>query len=195
MILSDKTIKKYCQDFNMIEDFVEKQVSEHNNKKVISYGLGSYGYDARLSENFTQYKPSNKSSFNGQDIIDPKIPNDQIIDTFKTDKPIILQPQGFLLGLTKERFNIPRDVSVICIGKSTYARCGIIINVTPVEAGCSGHIVIEISNTAELPVYIYPNEGICQFLFFKGDQPCEISYADKRGKYLNQKHIVMPFTI
>lgn len=195
MILSDQTIKEYCKKYNMIENFVAHQVSENESGKVISYGIGSYGYDARLSEHFTQYKPSNKSIYDKNYVIDPKVPNENIIEHFTTSKPIILNPQGFLLGLTKEKFNIPRDVSVLCIGKSTYARCGIIINVTPVEAGCSGQIVIEISNTAELPVYIYPNEGICQFLFYKGDKQCEISYADKKGKYFNQNQIVMPFVL
>lgn len=216
MILSDKTIKELCsslhnktlgqkQGLPMIENFISEQVSKIDEKKVISYGLSSYGYDARLSNEFVIYQsPHNdfqaisqsdlKSKYL-QSVIDPKNPRNEIIKTIVTNEPVILAPHGFLMGLTIEKFNMPKDVMALCIGKSTYARCGVIINVTPLEPGCSGQVVIEISNTANLPVYIHPGEGICQFLFFKGDAPCDISYRDKIGKYLNQDKIVLPFVM
>lgn len=209
MILSDKTIKELCnntanQESNfhpLIENFIEKQISEFNNKKIISYGLSSYGYDARLSNEFIIYQDEYKfDAFTAKDnvynydyIIDPKKPKEYITKKIITNDPLILAPHGFIMGLTVEKFNIPRDVLAICIGKSTYARCGLVVNVTPVEPGCSGQIVIEISNTTNMPVYLYPNEGICQFIFLKGDNPCATSYKDKGGKYLNQNKIVLPF--
>lgn len=189
MILSDISIKERCKISNMIENFIPKQVSSEGEKSILSYGLSSYGYDARISNQFKIYK----NNLKGSSLIDPKKPNESIIEEVQSDDPIIIEPHGFILGLTVEKFNLPRDVMAICIGKSTYARCGLIVNVTPVEAGCSGQIVIEISNTTHLPVLIYPNEGICQFLFFKGDVPCEVSYEDKKGKYRNQDSVKLPF--
>ncbi len=208
MVLSDVTIKKLCTPNKipnthvLIENFLSEQVSKINNKKLISYGLSSYGYDARLSNEFVIYedpeqpqvlKEGEVASNYMQSIIDPKVPKSRIVKKIITDERLILAPHGFLMGLTVEKFNMPRDMLGICIGKSTYARCGLIINVTPIEPGCSGRVVIEISNTTNLPVYIYPNEGICQVIFFKGDQTCSISYKDKSGKYLNQDEIVLPF--
>jgi dCTP deaminase len=165
----------------MIEPFTEKQISE----KSISYGLSSYGYDIQLASEFNLFRKDDQA------VIDPLKFNERILDEIESDS-IIIPPNSFALGRSVEYMKIPNDVICICVGKSTYARCGIIINVTPLEPGWKGHITIEISNTTALPAKIYANMGIAQILFFKSDEPCEISYSDRAGKYQGQTGITLP---
>ena len=165
----------------MIEPFVDKQVREG----VISYGLSSYGYDIRVADEFKIF--TNVYSA----VVDPKTFDPRSMVDFKGDVCVI-PPNSFALAKTVEYFHIPRKVLTICVGKSTYARCGIIVNVTPFEPEWEGYVTLEISNTTPLPARIYANEGIAQVLFFEGDQECEISYADKKGKYQNQQDIELP---
>lgn len=180
-ILSDSTIRDLALNHGMIEPFVEAQKRED----CISYGLSSYGYDARVADEFKIF--TNVDSR----IVDPKnFDLDSFVDR-KTDCCII-PPNSFALGRTVERFKIPRDVLTICLGKSTYARCGIIVNVTPLEPEWEGYVTLEFSNTTPLPAKIYANEGIAQFLFFRGDKPCEVSYADRAGKYMGQQGVTLP---
>ena len=180
-ILSDIAIRKLVQEQNMIEPFVEGQKREG----VISYGLSSYGYDARVADEFKIFTNVNSA------VVDPKHFSDQSFVDRKTDCCVI-PPNSFALARTVEYFRIPRDVLVICLGKSTYARCGIIVNVTPLEPEWEGHVTLEFSNTTPLPAKIYANEGACQFLFLKGDQPCEVSYGDRAGKYMGQRGVTLP---
>lgn len=185
-LLSDQEIKKRTQENEMIAPFVETK----NTTGVISYGLSSYGYDARVSSKFKIFTNINSS------IIDPKNFSENNFvdfDAAQNDNICIIPPNGFALAATVEHFKIPRDVLVLCVGKSTYARCGIIINVTPLEPQWQGYVTIEISNTTPLPAKIYAGEGICQFLFFKADQQCEQSYLDSQGKYMNQQGITLPY--
>jgi dCTP deaminase len=165
----------------MIEPFVEKQ----NRQGVISYGLSSYGYDARVSREFKIFTNVDSA------VVDPKKFSAESFVDRETDICVV-PPNSFALASTMEYFRIPRDVLVICLGKSTYARCGIIVNVTPLEPEWEGHVTIEISNTTPLPARIYAGEGICQFLFFKSDQMCEVSYADRGGKYQKQRGVTLP---
>jgi dCTP deaminase len=165
----------------MIEPFNDKQVREG----VISYGLSSYGYDARIADEFKIFTNINHT------IVDPKDFDPRSFVDFKGDQCII-PPNSFALARTVERFRIPRNVITICLGKSTYARCGIIVNVTPLEPEWEGIVTLEVSNTTPLPARIYANEGIAQFLFFEGDEPCETSYADKKGKYQAQQGLTLP---
>lgn len=169
----------------MIEDFVDHSVREVDGKKVISYGLSSMGYDVRLAKGLKVFTNVNNA------IIDPKgLDPAAFID--KDDDVVIIPPNGFALGHTVETFNIPRDTLVVCLGKSTYARAGVAINITPIEPGFSGQVVIEIANTTNLPVKIYTGEGIAQFLFGQSDENCETSYGDRNGKYQNQRGIQLP---
>lgn len=189
-ILSDKQIKQLCTgDKPMIAPFVPyqvKQVKQENWRGVISYGLSSYGYDFRISGGDVKVFTAEHGG-----MVDPKafdkglMRNAQIISRDYGDY-FILPPHSFALAHTTERWNIPRDVITVCLGKSTYARCGLILNVTPFEPEWEGHATLEISNTTPLPAKIYVNEGIGQLLFFRGDEPCEVSYADKKGKYQGQ---------
>ena len=180
-ILADHQIRHLAQNAAMIEPFVEKQKREG----VISYGLSSYGYDARCSDEFMIFTNIDNA------IVDPKNFSDQSFVERKT--PVcVIPPNSFVLTRTVEYFRIPTDVLVICLGKSTYARCGLIVNVTPLEPGWEGHVTLEISNTTPLPAKVYANEGIAQFLFFKGSSPCEVSYADRSGKYMGQKGVTLP---
>ena len=181
MILSDKWIRENAQKHGMIEPFVENQKREG----LISYGLSSYGYDARCSPEFKIFTNVNNA------IVDPKDFSPNSFVDRETDVCII-PPNSFALARTVEYFRIPRDVLVICLGKSTYARCGIIVNVTPLEPEWEGHVTLEFSNTTPLPAKIYANEGACQFLFFKGEQPCEVSYRDRAGKYMGQTGVTLP---
>jgi dCTP deaminase len=181
MIMSDNWIRETSKSHAMIEPFVEKQTREG----VISYGLSSYGYDARVAREFKIFTNVDSA------IVDPKAFSPRSFVDRETDICIV-PPNSFALSTTVEYFRIPRDILVICLGKSTYARCGIIVNVTPLEPEWEGHVTIEISNTTPLPARIYAGEGICQFLFFKGDQPCEISYADRAGKYMRQRGVTLP---
>lgn len=181
MILSDIWIREQAQKNGMIEPFVESQKREG----MISYGLSSYGYDARCSPEFKIFTNVNNA------IVDPKEFSPNSFVDRETDVCII-PPNSFALARTVEYFRIPRDVLVVCLGKSTYARCGIIVNVTPLEPEWEGHVTLEFSNTTPLPAKIYANEGVCQFLFFKGDQPCETSYKDRSGKYMKQTGVTLP---
>ncbi|MDE1896675.1 MAG: dCTP deaminase [Rhodospirillales bacterium] len=180
-VMPDHWIRQQAQEKGMIEPFVESQKRDG----VVSYGLSSYGYDARCSENFKVFTNVDSA------IVDPKAFSPaSFVD--RTGPVCIIPPNSFALTNTVEYFRIPRDVLVICLGKSTYARCGIIVNVTPLEPEWEGQVTIEISNTTPLPAKIYAGEGICQFLFLKGESPCEISYADKAGKYMGQRGVSLP---
>jgi dCTP deaminase len=177
----DHWIRKMALEQGMIEPFVEKQVREG----VISYGVSSYGYDMRVADEFKIF--TNVYSA----IVDPKhFSPDSFVD-FKGDVCII-PPNSFALARSMEYFRIPRQVLTVCVGKSTYARCGLIVNVTPFEPEWEGFVTLEISNTTPLPAKVYANEGLAQVLFFEGDEPCEISYADKKGKYQKQVGVTLP---
>lgn len=178
---SDTWIREQAVDNAMIAPFCEDQVG----KGVVSYGLSSYGYDIRVSNEFKIFTNLNST------VVDPKHFDDANVVDFTGDICIV-PPNSFALARTVEFFKIPRDVLAICLGKSTYARCGIIVNVTPFEPEFEGHITIEISNTTPLPAKIYANEGIAQVLFLQGDEVCETSYRDKAGKYQGQEGITLP---
>jgi dCTP deaminase len=180
-VQSDKWIRRMAIEQGMIEPFNEKQVREG----VISYGLSSYGYDARIADEFKIFTNINHT------IVDPKDFDPRSFVDFRGEQCII-PPNSFALARTVERFRIPRDVIVVCVGKSTYARCGIIVNVTPLEPEWEGIVTLEVSNTTPLPARIYANEGIAQFLFFRSDEACETSYADKKGKYQAQQGLTLP---
>ncbi len=165
----------------MIEPFVENL----HRDGVISYGLSSYGYDARVSDEFKIFTNVDNA------LVDPKNFSEASFVDRKGDVCIV-PPNSFVLARTVEYFRIPRDVLVICLGKSTYARCGIIVNVTPLEPEWEGHVTLEFSNTTPLPAKIYAGEGACQFLFLKADEICEMSYADRKGKYQGQKGVTLP---
>jgi len=177
----DHWIRKMALEHHMIEPFAENQVRNG----VISYGLSSYGYDIRVADEFKIFSQASTKE------IDPKHFDTRSMVDFMGEVCII-PPNSFALGRTVEYFRIPRDCLTICLGKSTYARCGIIVNVTPFEPEWEGFVTLEISNTAPLPAKIYANEGIAQVLFFVADEPCETSYADKKGKYQAQQSIVLP---
>ena len=184
-IRSDKWIQEMSTKYNMISPFIDKQVKTHKQQQIISYGLSSYGYDARVSKEFKIFTNINST------IVDPKNFDPHSLVHKETDVCII-PPNSFALAHTVEYFKIPRDVLVICVGKSTYARCGIIVNVTPLEPEWEGYVTLEFSNTTPLPAKIYANEGACQFLFLSGDQECNVSYADRSGKYMNQTGVTLP---
>ena len=179
-VLSDKWIKKMALD-GMISPFEEKQISEGK----ISYGLSSFGYDARVSNEFKIFTNVNS------EIVDPKNFKPSNFIT-KNVSECIIPPNSFVLASTVEYFKIPKDVLVICLGKSTYARCGIIVNVTPLEPGWEGHVTLEFSNTTPLPAKIYANEGVAQFVFLQGNEKPEISYSDRKGKYMGQTGVTLP---
>jgi dCTP deaminase len=180
-VMADRWIRRMAAEHGMIEPFVETQRRDG----VISFGLSSYGYDARVADEFKLFTNVDSA------IVDPKA----FAPTSFVDRrgPVcVIPPNSFALAHTLEYFRIPRDVLVICLGKSTYARCGIIVNVTPLEPEWEGQVTIEISNTTPLPAKIYAFEGICQFLFLKGDEPCETSYAERAGKYMRQRGVALP---
>ena len=168
-------------EHGMIEPFEDRQVREG----VVSYGLSSYGYDIRVADEFKVFTNINST------VVDPKNFDASSFVDFKTNICII-PPNSFVLAKTVEYFRIPRDVLTLCVGKSTYARCGLIVNVTPFEPEWEGHVTIEISNTTPLPAKIYANEGIAQVLFFQSDEECEVSYKDKKGKYQSQRGVTLP---
>ncbi len=180
-IKSDKWITRMAREHRMIEPFAADQVRDG----VISYGVSSYGYDIRVADEFKIFTNINST------IVDPKRFDQQSFVDFKGDICII-PPNSFALARTVEYFRIPRSILTICVGKSTYARCGIIVNVTPFEPEWEGTATLEISNTTPLPAKIYANEGIAQVVFFEGDEVCETSYADKKGKYQAQREITLP---
>ena len=180
-IKSDRWIKRMALEHRMIEPFVDDQVREG----VISYGVSSYGYDVRVGSDFKVFT----NVYNT--VVDPKnFDPKSFVDI--TAEVCIIPPNSFALASTIEYFRIPRDILTVCLGKSTYARCGIIVNVTPFEPEWEGHVTIEISNTTPLPAKIYANEGLAQVLFFQGDEPCEKSYKDKKGKYQAQRGVTLP---
>ena len=180
-IRPDHWIRKMCKEHGMIEPYEEKQVREG----VISYGLSSYGYDIRVADEFKVFTNINST------VVDPKNFDARSFVDVKADVCII-PPNSFALAKTVEYFRIPRDVLTVCVGKSTYARCGLIVNVTPFEPEWEGFVTLEISNTTPLPAKVYANEGISQVLFFESDEECEVSYADKAGKYQKQQGLTLP---
>ncbi len=180
-IKSDSWIRRMALEHNMIEPFVDGQIKDG----VISYGLSSYGYDIRVSDEFKIFTNVHSA------VVDPKNFNPKSFVDFQGEVCVI-PPNSFVLAQTVEYFRIPRDVLTVCVGKSTYARCGLIVNVTPFEPEWEGYVTLEISNTTPLPARIYANEGISQVLFFQSDETCEVSYADRKGKYQNQQRIMLP---
>ena len=180
-IMPDSWIKKMALEKDMIEPFV----AEQNKKDVISYGVSSYGYDARVADEFKVFTNVNNA------LVDPKNFSEESFVERKSESCII-PPNSFVLARTVEYFKIPRDVLVICLGKSTYARCGIIVNVTPLEPEWEGHVTLEFSNTTPLPAKVYANEGACQFLFLKGEIACDVSYLERSGKYMKQRGVTLP---
>jgi dCTP deaminase len=177
-IKSDRWIARAAKEGSMISPFANKQIS----RKVISYGLSAYGYDFRLSDEFQVFTPINGEA------IDPK--NHQATNFVSVKaKSLLIPPNSFILGRSLEYFRIPREILTICFGKSTYARCGLVVNVTPFEPEWEGYATVSIANTAPLPVRVYANEGIAQLIFLGADEICRVSYADKKGKYQAQQKI------
>ncbi len=182
---SDRWIRKMALEHKMIEPFTDGQVKEADGKKLISYGLSSYGYDLRVANHFKVFTNVYNS------IVDPKnFTDSSFVDIY--GETCVIPPNSFALAKSVERFKIPRDVLTLCIGKSTYARCGIIVNVTPFEPEWEGYVTLEISNTTPLPAIIYAGEGLAQVLFFASAEACETSYADRKGKYMRQTQITVP---
>ncbi len=179
-IKADRWIKKMALEHRMIEPFEDRQVRDG----VISYGVSSYGYDIRVADEFKIFTNINST------IVDPKNFDERSFVDIKGD--CIIPPNSFALAKTIEYFRIPRDVLTVCVGKSTYARCGLIVNVTPFEPEWEGFVTLEISNTTPLPAKVYANEGIAQVLFFQSDETCEVSYKDKKGKYQGQQGLTLP---
>lgn len=180
-VLSDRWIKKMANEKEMIRPFISKQIGG----KKISYGLSSFGYDARVSNEFKIFTDVDSA------VVDPKnFKNNSFVS--RTGNECIIPPNSFALASTVEYFKIPKDVLVICLGKSTYARCGIIVNVTPLEPGWEGHVTLEFSNTTPLPAKIYANEGAAQFVFLKGAERPEITYEKRNGKYMKQIGVTLP---
>ena len=186
-IQPDTWIEKMARDKGMIEPISAEQVRQVKGEPVISYGLSSYGYDIRVSSGFRIFTNVYGS------VVDPKAFDEKGLVEVSTDVCLI-PPNSFALALSVEYFRIPRNVVTLCIGKSTYARCGIIVNVTPFEPGWEGRAVLEISNTTTLPAKVYADEGLAQVLFFESDTPCRTSYADRQGKYQKQEGITLPRT-
>ena len=186
-IKSDRWIRQMAQEHDMISPFEAGQVKESGGQRLISYGTSSYGYDVRCSSDFKVFTNIPSAT------VDPKAFDDRSFVDIKSDVCII-PPNSFALARTVEYFKIPRSVLTICLGKSTYARCGIIVNVTPLEPEWEGHVTLEFSNTTTLPAKIYANEGVAQMLFFESDEVCEMSYKDRGGKYQGQTGVTLPRT-
>ncbi|HEX9584856.1 MAG TPA: dCTP deaminase [Gammaproteobacteria bacterium] len=186
-IKSDKWIRRMAAEKGLIEPFQSDQIREVKGERVISFGTSSYGYDIRCADEFKIFTNINSA------VVDPKnFDNNSFVD-LKADVCIV-PPNSFALARTVEYFRIPRDILTICLGKSTYARCGIIVNVTPLEPEWEGHVTLEFSNTTPLPAKIYANEGVAQVLFLQADDVCETSYADRGGKYMRQTGVTLPKT-
>lgn len=186
-IKSDKWIRRMAAEHQMIDPFVPGQVREGASGKAVSHGTSSYGYDIRCAPEFKIFTNINSA------IVDPKhFSPDSFVDV--NSDVCIIPPNSFALARSVEYFRIPRNVLVICLGKSTYARCGIIVNVTPLEPEWEGHITLEFSNTTTLPAKIYANEGVAQLLFLESDEMCETSYRDRAGKYQGQRGVTLPIT-
>ena len=186
-IKSDRWIRRMAEEHGMIEPFEPGQVRTANGHRIISYGTSSYGYDVRCSREFKVFTNIHSAT------VDPKEFSDKSFVDIESDVCII-PPNSFALARTVEYFRIPRDVLTICLGKSTYARCGIIVNVTPLEPEWEGHVTLEFSNTTTLPAKIYANEGVAQMLFLQSDEECETSYRDRGGKYQGQTGVTLPKT-
>ena len=187
-IKSDKWISRMSKDHQMIEPFSENQVRlDENGNKLISYGVSSYGYDVRCSNEFKVFTNIHSA------VVDPKSFDEKSFVDIESDICVI-PPNSFALARTVEYFKIPRNVLTVCLGKSTYARCGIIVNVTPLEPEWEGHVTLEFSNTTNLPAKIYAGEGVAQMLFFESNEECEISYKDRGGKYQGQTGVTLPKT-
>ena len=184
-IKSDRWIREMAEQHGMIEPFEAGQMRDNGNSRIISYGTSSYGYDVRCADEFKIFTNINSV------IVDPKDFDENSFVDLKADECVI-PPNSFALASTVEYFRIPRSVLTVCLGKSTYARCGIIINVTPLEPEWEGHVTIEITNSTPLPAKIYANEGIAQMLFFESDEICVTSYKDRGGKYQGQKGVTLP---
>jgi dCTP deaminase len=184
-IKADKWIRRMAHEHAMIDPFVAGQVRDSAAGRVISYGTSSYGYDVRCAPEFKIFTNINST------IVDPKQFDEKSFVDLTADVCII-PPNSFALSRTVEYFRIPRNVLVVCLGKSSYARCGVIVNVTPLEPEWEGHVTLEFSNTTTLPAKIYANEGVAQMLFFESDEVCETSYADRGGKYQGQKGVTLP---
>lgn len=186
-IKADRWIRHMAEQTGMIEPFSPSQIKQNGNGRIISYGTSSYGYDVRCADEFKIFTNINSA------IVDPKAFDANSFVDVKADVCII-PPNSFALARTVEYLRIPRNVLTICLGKSTYARCGIIVNVTPLEPEWEGHVTLEFSNTTPLPAKIYANEGVAQFLFFESDEVCEVSYKDRAGKYQGQIGVTLPKT-
>lgn len=186
-IKADRWIRRMAEEHEMISPFEPQQVRHLDGSRIVSYGTSSYGYDVRCANEFKIFTNINSS------IVDPKDFDAGSFVDVESDVCII-PPNSFALARTVEYFKIPRDVLTICLGKSTYARCGIIVNVTPLEPEWEGHVTLEFSNTTPLPAKIYANEGVAQMLFLQGDEVCETSYKDRDGKYQGQTGVVVPRT-
>ena len=184
-IKSDSWIRRMADEHGMIEPFEAGQISSMGADRIISYGTSSYGYDIRCSDEFKIFTNINSA------VVDPKNFDESSFVDYQGDVCII-PPNSFALARTIEYFRIPRNVLTICLGKSTYARCGIIVNVTPFEPEWEGYVTLEFSNTTPLPAKIYANEGVAQVIFFEADEPCEVSYKDRRGKYQGQTGVTLP---
>ncbi|HWP54867.1 MAG TPA: dCTP deaminase [Pyrinomonadaceae bacterium] len=184
-VKSDRWIRRMAAEYKMIEPFEPGQVKEVDGRKVVSYGTSSYGYDVRCADEFKLF--TNVYSA----IVDPKEFDPKSFVDIKSDH-VIIPPNSFALARTVEYFRIPRNVMTICLGKSTYARCGIIVNVTPFEPEWEGYVTLEFSNTTPMPAKIYANEGVAQVLFFEADEVCEVSYKDRGGKYQGQQGVTPP---
>ncbi|MGM0564095.1 MAG: dCTP deaminase [Pseudomonadota bacterium] len=184
-IKSDKWIRRMAENEGMIEPFEPGQVRQVGGEKIVSYGTSSYGYDVRCAADFKIFTNINSA------VVDPKAFDEKSFVNVQSDVCII-PPNSFALARTVEYFRIPRSVLTICLGKSTYARCGIIVNVTPLEPEWEGHVTLEFSNTTNLPAKIYANEGVAQMLFLESDEVCETSYKDRGGKYQGQRGVTLP---
>jgi dCTP deaminase len=184
-IKSDSWIRRMADEHGMIEPFEAGQISSMGADRIISYGTSSYGYDIRCSDEFKIFTNINSA------VVDPKNFDESSFVDYQGDVCII-PPNSFALARTIEYFRIPRNVLTICLGKSTYARCGIIVNVTPFEPEWEGYVTLEFSNTTPLPAKIYADEGVAQVIFFEADEPCEVSYKDRRGKYQGQTGVTLP---
>ena len=186
-IKSDNWIIEQAEKNQLIKPFEKEQIREVDNKKVISYGVSSYGYDVRCANEFKIFTNTFSS------VVDPKNFDEKSFVDIQ-DSECIIPPNSFALARTVEYFKIPRSILTLCLGKSTYARCGIIVNVTPLEPEWEGHVTLEFSNTTNLPAKIYANEGVAQMLFFESDQVCKTSYKDRGGKYQGQTGVTLPKT-
>lgn len=184
-IKADKWIRRMADEHGMIEPFEAGQVRSSGGNKLISYGTSSYGYDVRCSNEFKVFTNINSAT------VDPKHFDEESFVNVTSDVCVI-PPNSFALARTVEYFRIPRNVLTVCLGKSTYARCGIIVNVTPLEPEWEGHVTLEFSNTTTLPAKIYANEGVAQMLFFESDEVCDVSYRDRGGKYQGQTGVTLP---